>query len=146
MILARPVDVEVDVLVALVPVLVRMEAAAEERPEPPQAQNDHRRAHQPLAPAGDRFEMDDLPQPEGEGGHDQHAGRMSQPPAEADGPGPATGPQRERRKGGQVVGPREHVEQAGEQAGDAGGRHERRSYLPGRLPPNVLRQRRDIPL
>jgi hypothetical protein len=123
MIFARRVDVDVNMFFAGVFVPVGMELIPEERPEPPQAEHDHRRADQPLAPALERLEVDDAPEPEREGRDDEDARRMAEPPPHPDDPRAPPGGERERRERGEMVGAGEDVKESGEESRAAGGQH-----------------------
>jgi hypothetical protein len=72
--------------------------------------------------------MDDLPQAERQRGDDEDARGVTESPSHADHPRAAPGPERERRERGEMIGTREHVEEPGEEAGQARGDHGRRSY------------------
>jgi hypothetical protein len=130
--------VEVQMRVGLPVVIVRvgMEGQAQGAPEAQEPDRDEQHAHESLAPGLDEAQVEPLLEGHGERADHEHPQAVSDAPARAQDPGPASLSDRKGKERGQVIGPGHHVHRACEQAGSE---DEQESGEHGAKPPKLGR-------
>src|SRR6266566_1880719 len=102
--------VNVDMALALMVMLMGVDSKG--LSQRPRADGQEHHADEALAPGGEAFQREQVPQPEEEQTNGGHAGRMAQSPADARRPGLARAAHRQRRNRRKVVGAGQDVNYA----------------------------------